>query len=341
MGRCAPRVLTTTNNAGARGYNGPVSDTAMRVPAGHTVQMYWASPEPNVSRSDGGVVLAHLGSAGDDPDRELESILAALGEAVRTDVAPTFLVNNQRTLSLSDLFAPAEPSVDRVMSPVIWTFHHGGAASLCTDSRRVDLVVARMRELATRGVVQTVFVEDPPARAAAPLFERVHELGLSFRRPDTTQEPATILLEVQRPDGTIVCAWAGKPAERTFEKSPGPVMPLRSPRLAPIILDRNRTDNTELLEVLRARTLPLLLMVDAKTGRPPLRGWGNVTAVPAYSDLPSLELAARELGWKPGTFPVAMVDVGALFAQAAAQRIGIAICAYRGDTPVYVLLPSA
>jgi hypothetical protein len=290
------------------------------------------------------VVLANVGCAGDDPDRELEAILRSLSEAVRGDVAPTFLVNAGKPVTVSDLFVPAQPVTMRLESPVLWVFHQGGAASLCGDTRRIDFVLDRMRELKAKQGFQTVYLVERPSRLLLGFVDGIRDVGLEIRRPDARDGSHAVLLEVHRPEGRILSALAGTPdAFATVDTRDEQVIPLRSPYLGRLVLElhaRNNGDVSEIVQALKARTLPLMLIVDPATRGAAQRSFGNQVALPTFSDMPTLQRAAREMGMAANSYGVAMFDARALFAMAEGQRVAVAICAYRESSPVYAVLNS-
>jgi hypothetical protein len=311
------------------------------VPAGHEVTLHRASIEPGVVRSPGGVVLAHFGGAGDEPDHELDAMLRVLAERMRGDVAPAFLVNAETAITVEDLCAPAEPPSTRLESPVLWIFHYGGAAQLCADPRRLDLITERMRALKAQQVFQVVYVVGALARSHASFIERVRDLGIGLRHPDVSDRQHVVLVEVQRPGGTTLSALAGTPDDGATLAPDEPLVAFRSPCLAPLVLDLKRDpDTTEIVRVLKARTLPLLLIGDPKTGGVSFRQFGDTVVIPAFSDLPALQRSAAAIGLAAGSYRVAQMDARMLFELAESKNVSVAICAFRENTQVWAVLPS-
>lgn len=312
-----------------------------RVPPGHHVALYSASTEPSVARTPGGVVVANFGCVGDEPDGELDVVLREVTE-MRESVAPTFLATTAG--AISELFVPAQPRTVRLESPVLWVFHHGGATSVCSDQRREDLIIGRMTALKAQGAFQVVYIVEPSSTMISAFVTRVRELGIETRHPNA-HTAQTVLIEVTRPDGRILCALAG--TIESFGAAAGTgdaqLLPLRSPRLARLILRLHTQPGADLSEVvqeLKRRTLPLLMIVDPGTRRVAHRSFGGTAAWPVFSDLPCLQRAAREMGIAPSAQGVAAFAVPELFALAQAKQLAVAICAYRADEPIYAVIRS-
>lgn len=190
----------------------PGGSTA-RVPEGHEVIVHHAMSEPSVIRTQGGLVLASFGVAGDDQDGELDAILREIGAMLDTPAAPAHLVNVNRDLQVSELFAPADPAVLRFQSPLSWIFHQGSVESLTADPRRLRSVLRAMYEIATREgtpIPQAAYLVDGPSPRTLPFVRLVLGLGLTVKMPDDQEGGLAVLLEVKRPEGPILCVLAGK-----------------------------------------------------------------------------------------------------------------------------------
>ncbi len=312
--------------------------SSITVPDGHRVFLYNATVDPDVSRSRGGVVLANFGALGDDPDGELATVLTAIGKALDSATAPTLV---SRAPDIKGMFAPADPDVVEVRSPVLWIFHDGGVASLCGDAGRVALVLERMRWTASQQIFQAVYLVDAASAPVRAFLDRVRELDIDVRRPDGRQ--AEVLVEVERPEGRVVSALAGPPYDLG-----GAVaddigrLPLRSPLLSRLVRElhaRGDNDLRAIVDALRVRTLPLLVIVDPATRKPLIQRHGTVDVMPVYPDQLMLERAAREMQLPPRSYGIAAMEVRPLF-ELAAGTVPIAICAYREETPIYVVVPS-
>jgi hypothetical protein len=117
----------------------------------------------------------------------------------------------------------------------------------------------------------------------------------------------------------------------------------RAPRLHRLLLavheGGGEAAQRALDEELRARKIPLLVLVDPETREAALREWpSGHLAMPVFPDHASLVTATRELGMAAGSFAAAEMPPRALFDWAARQGWTMAINAYRGpNDPVYVL----
>jgi hypothetical protein len=213
---------------------------------------------------------------------------------------------------------------------------------LCGDKRRVDLIVERMRELKAKQAFQTVYIVEQPSRSILGLVDCIREIGVEIRRPDSRDGSHAVLLEVHRPEGRILSALAGTPdAFASADARDQQLIPLRSPYMGRLVLElhaRNNGDVSEIVQALKARVLPLLLIVDPATRGVAQRSFGNLVALPAFSDMPCLQRAAREMGMAANSYGIAAFDARALFAMAESQRVDVAICAYRESTPVYAVV---
>lgn len=314
-----------------------MTDTTV-VPDGHQVKIHGIHIEPGVTCTEGGVILAHLGSAGDDPDRELAAITTAVDEALQGE-ALTFLANAQ---ALSDLFAPANTPIVQLRSPIVWTFHVGGVASLYADSRRVDALLESMAAPRAQDVLQIVCIVEAPSRPVLEFVERLRQLAIEVRRPGDAR--GSVLAEVKRPEGMMLSALIAGPFESNPVVRDEPLLAYRSPLVGNLVRELHATrssDDSALRAALEARTLPLLLIGDPATRGVMQRNYGNVVAIPTFSDLPSLQRATTEMGMAAGSYGVMALDARALFGMAEAQRSAVALCAYQDGVPVYAMLTSS
>ncbi|MDC3955284.1 hypothetical protein [Polyangium jinanense] len=182
------------------------------VPEGHQLKLFGASPEPCLVRSDGGVWLANLGTASDDPVRELDELSHAVKNALRDEPSRALLADGPGAFRLSDLFAPAEPQVSPTECPVVWTFHQGSAKAWTEAPARLQVLLRHFYRIGRQReprVPQWVYVVDddfPQARAFVGLLGN---LGIPVMRPESEQR--TIVVEVHRPEGMILSALGGQP----------------------------------------------------------------------------------------------------------------------------------
>ncbi|MCV4697971.1 hypothetical protein OFB92_33175, partial [Escherichia coli] len=76
-----------------------------------------------------------------------------------------------------------------------------------------------------------------------------------------------------------------------------------------------------------------------ETRNPLLQRHGTVDVMPVFPDQLMLERAAREMRLPPQSYGIAAMEVRPLF-EMTAGNVPVAICAYRDDKPVYVVVPS-
>jgi hypothetical protein len=191
----------------------PSAPGAPATPEGHQVMAFDALPHPTVLLTKGGVILASFGVAGDDPDRDLDTILRGVGGMLDKEPPPARLVNVNQRFCIDELFAPARPEILPFRTPVSWIFHHGAVASLAADPRRVQALLRAMHTTSTRKggpIQQAAYFVDPPSPETRPFTRLLSGLGVLLKQPDDTEGSLRVMVEVERPDG-ILCVMAGKP----------------------------------------------------------------------------------------------------------------------------------
>lgn len=316
------------------------------VPEGHEVQIYRATAEPRLTRSRGGVWIANLGLGSDEAIVELRAMIQAVEAALdRVGRAPVLLAAGAERLS--DLLAPADPAVASTPGAVLWIVDRGSlAAWIEHPALREELLRwwARLGGGQEAGLRQWVYFLDGTwsgVRLLAPLLAGI---GIEAR---TAGEDGAVLVEVRRPEGTIVSAPMGAPCSLTTtegEAEEEPLAPARAPRLCRLLLDaaqgaRSGEAWRALCEELLRRDAPLVVMASPDGAVAP-RAWpGMDPAVPVYPDLRSVEQAAEDLGMAPGSFGFAAMPPRDLFAWAAGLDSAVALNVYRDpSTPLYVFV---
>jgi|GEM_PF-2022255 len=193
----------------------PPGGNLVRVPDGHEISIYEASIEPGVSRTPGGSVVASLGAAGDDSDRELFAVLRDVEAALRDSASLANFVNVNREMRLAELFAPADLEIFRFRSPVSWVFHRGSVASTIAEPHRLQALLRCMHRICRMEgapIRQAVYLVDPPSPDILPFVRLIRGLGLPLKQPDAQEGGRlAILLEVKRPEGILLCGFSGKP----------------------------------------------------------------------------------------------------------------------------------
>jgi hypothetical protein len=169
--------------------------------------------EPSVQSTTGNVVIAGFGVAGDDPERELTYVLGALDAALREPAGPALVVHVNRELRISELFAPAAPELVQFHAPVHWVFHQGSVAAMAADSRRLQALLRTMHRLRTTAnppISQAVYIVDPPGPQTLPFARLVRGVGIPVKQPDDRDGGFVVLIEVERPEGIVLCVHAGR-----------------------------------------------------------------------------------------------------------------------------------
>jgi len=180
------------------------------VPPGHEVATYQAGFDPGLDRTRGGLLVANLGAAGDEPDRELDDLLRQVEAALREPVQAR-VVKANGPISLSDLFAPSQPQVLTFPSPLNWVFPPGAADSLAADSGRLQRFLRFCHAVGARRnpeIQQAAYFMDGPAPATLALARWLRALGVEIRQP---ADQVPLILEVQRPEGYVLSVLTGPP----------------------------------------------------------------------------------------------------------------------------------
>jgi hypothetical protein len=321
-----------------------VADDTVTVPEGHQVRVIELPFEPRAMRTPAGAIVASLGSASDDPDRELDMVLDGVEREL---VAPAMVdvVAETGRIHMSRLFEPERPKTMSVRSPVTWCFHAGAAASLMASPDRRRKLVDRIQRIRAIATMQDASMVDPTTPAACALAEVLRGLDVDVKQPDTSQGGLAVFIEVSRPGGDTVCVVAGQPVPRGGAPSQDgaiePIVTYRSPHLLQSMLDAQARGNatavilTELLE----RRLPVFVM------RMPdgleLRSFNGEGALPIYADATAVQWAAVDLGKPRDSYEPAPVVVEGAIMQAAKGKLGLAIGLYRDrKTPMYAVVPA-
>jgi hypothetical protein len=337
------------------------------VPDDHEVTVFTMAIEPGVHVTDGNVIIANLGVAGDDGDRELDEVLAAVDTALAKQ-ASAQLVKVSGAFQVSSLFAPNMPETLSVRSPIIWVFHDGSVSSTMASEPRRARVMEFMHRAGKASVPQSVYFIEPAEPSVALFAQHMIGLGVVMRQPDANHSELTILVEVKRPDGVFsVLAGTDIPSEGLEQmykpdvllQVPAEVLvrrlgkleikdkpiAFRSPRLRQRLLDlRGQTDETRmaaLLDELLTRDLPLFLSRNPTSESLEVRVFDGTNVLTAYADVIAVHWAAADLKLAQGSYMAALVDPMSLIKQAATGKLGIAIGAYENrETPLYAVIPA-
>ena len=93
------------------------------VPEGHRVTTTSLSAFPEVVTSVGTARVVHLGVRGDEQGAEVGALFDRVQRELETPAGPVLLCAESRTLS--DLFAPSNPKIQRIPALVVWTGRQG------------------------------------------------------------------------------------------------------------------------------------------------------------------------------------------------------------------------
>jgi hypothetical protein len=311
-----------------------------RVPDGHRITIFRAVPEPGLVATEGGVVLAQLGTGSDDAAMELAELARNVEVALRR---PRRVVLSQHAGPLSSLCTPSDPPVTVVPALVVWIFHSGGVEA---SAGRLEAVVECLRSAsshATPPPSSVAYFVDRVSVHLPALAELLAGAGIHSRH---TEQDGAVLAEVHRPEGVIISALCGSEvvtggtAGGRGETSASALD--RAPRLQRLVLAAIDDDSDNawraLTDELLRREWPLLLIGDS-AGRVSQRRWGgSEAALAAYPDVRSFAFAVEDLR-PPGPVAMAAMRPRALFAWASQLGSAIALNAYRDRArPQYLML---
>lgn len=332
------------------------------VPADHEVTIFSMAIEPGVRTTPGNVIIANLGLASDDGERELDEVLAAVDQAVAAKGSAR-LLDFHGPLQLGDLFAPHEPATLTVTSPVTWVLHDGNVIATMASERRRAALLTTMQRLARERIPQAVYFIDPPEPSVAIFAQHMIGLGVVMRQPDEQGGELAIQIEVKRPDGTItVLAGTDVPldglprvhAPDSLTSLPPQVLKMRVEKLeisdrpiafrAPQLRERilAEPEPAALVTELLARDLPLFLLRKPDSEALDARAFGDVRALPVYADVICMHWAAADLQLTREQYAPGPADIRPLLKHAASEQLGLAIGTYRDrETPIYAVLSPA
>jgi hypothetical protein len=339
-----------------------MADDTILVPDDHEVTVFSMAVEPGVRVTDGNAIIANFGVAGDDGDRELDDVLAAVDKAVAARAEAT-VVDVSGPLLLSSLFAPNMPKTTTVRSPITWVMHDGNVVAIMASERRRAALITFMQRMALEGVPQAVYFIEPPDPAVAVFAQHMIGLGVVMRQPDANDGELLVQLEIKHPDGVYtVLAGAAIPVEglprsiapRSLVPLPPQVLKMRvekleitdkpfafrSPRLREEILAPPQ-DLTAFVHELLARDLPLFVLRKPDSEAIDVRNFGETRALPVYADVICMHWAAADLGLARDAYVPGPADLRRLLEHAGKDGIGLAIGTYRDrESPEYCVLPA-
>jgi hypothetical protein len=187
-------------------------DVAVRVPDGFVVQTWPGELDaPSFTQMDGGVWLASTGPGTDHGVAVLRTLFEAVEAAVRRPLVPVHLVDGAP--HLSELVGAGMPATSAVNSVVIWTLQARSLEGWTDDPERLQELLRRFARIArARGddepTRQAVLVRATVLAETPWVFHLLRGLGLPVRE---LPHDGVALIEVRRPDGTVVSAIPGAP----------------------------------------------------------------------------------------------------------------------------------
>lgn len=347
------------------------SSSSLTVPDDHHVTFHPPDRLPGLGETHGDALIVHLGSPSDEFEAELDALRTPIRQELERraarDPARPVLFATEAT-RLSDLFLPNDPKVVSLAGLVIWTIDAGSAALWRDRTARLEAALAEVSSFRIGGArlrhVSFIKIDLKAQRDGGPLSPKppsgtrslvrlLQRSGVEVRRVPSDGQ---FLVEVCRPDAVIASFrgeiigdlrspddGAGDPRVDDAAHERTGCIVSRAPRLHRLLLAALAAPAidppVELLEELRVRSIPLLVLADAE-GCVAWRSWpGRGVAIPVHPDLDTLERAASELGLGPGQYAVAEASVRELAAWCATRADGrIAICTYDRNQPRHVFL---
>ncbi len=303
------------------------------VPEGHSVVVYDAAAEPAVQRTESGLVLAHFGVGGDDPD-EIFGVAEKADALLRSLPSTSPAIHFARTpRSLSKVFAPASVDTLEVRAGVVWTARQDGLATVLDVPALAERLLAVWQRLSFAHHWLAVADDSWSPTPALDGGLRSAQVGV-FR--SAANDP--VLVEVRRPDGLCIHGFVGQAP--TISTAVAPARPLaRAPRLRRLLLDAVSGGATgPLFQELRGRQTPLVFFVD-KRGVPPTMKWPGEAEpfLPVFGDLRALDRAGRELGAPPQGLAVAAMRPTELSAWARKAGLRVVLGVYPDEGAVRYL----
>jgi hypothetical protein len=329
-------------------------------------------------------VLVDLGIEGTRQRAEVEQLFSEVFVGVGSWNGELNLVAEAGRLS--DLFAPSTPPVAHLRSMVIWTVSQGSFSGFVEQPDTFQSLLRRFHQLATgtRAGPQYLYLCHPDWKNIPALVPLLLGLGIEVRVPDPS---GGVLMEVVRPDGTILSALLGvqlsseRPSDYAavynqkkdaalasndraelahieaierqryapfFQHAQVAAPPLSAPamrdsrlRLLTLRVQQKPDDaaaRAMLFEALLAHERPLLLICDLQKQIPPMR-WGELTAIPVFCDLLSVQLTARQTGAERAGYGIVEMRVPELVRWLLEMGVQAALSAFRDvSSPQYTLI---
>jgi hypothetical protein len=179
------------------------------VPQGHQVHLFQvpSGPEPLLEQSAGGIWFAYMGLGSDDPFEDLDGLLRKLEPQL--DSAPRTVLLAQSVRQVSELFAPADPELQKLPGAIAWLFPDSSVEAWLESPARLQLLLHRLHDLNVRrpSLYQCVYLAGDSGQGGLLLAGLLKGLGIEVHKPDARQ--GHFLMEVQRPEGVVLSALMG------------------------------------------------------------------------------------------------------------------------------------
>lgn len=153
-------------------------------------------------------MIVDLGVGCDELHEVLEKLLDEVDAALAGDAGRVLL--SMHAGPLSDLFAPSEPEVRPIAGMVLWILHPGSLTRWIEDPSRLQTLLRRIHRMHTarRPLVRQCVYWMGEAEGGSRLdLELLRGLGLEMRLPE---KDGVVLVEVERPEGRVLSALAGR-----------------------------------------------------------------------------------------------------------------------------------
>jgi hypothetical protein len=293
------------------------------VPEGHLLEVTVATPLPKLVVRRGGWV-AELGSSSDAVEEELDAIIAEV-DALVAKPREGRVVMARGGVEMQEMFAPGNPEVMALPCVLLWVIDPNALVTPALVGKLVD-------QLRKHQIPQTVFVRESESPHARAVIAAIQSLDIGVRQLEMPDLP--VLVEVTRPDDTLISMIFGRPLDRMpLAGLPGGMSPsvARAPKLRSLLLAARSASRKELYAALGAREIPLVAIGDPDKGVR-RRTWDDgFTALPVHADRSSLLQTARELGLAPESFKIMEMVPRELFAFAAKNGWAVAINVFDDD----------
>ncbi len=259
------------------------------VPKGHSVQVTTPSPLPYVERSPGRMLVAHLGTLGEDQAWDVRMLFNDVPTMLRDFAGVVRLVHLESEVKLSDVVQGTGLEVAPVEPGVVWTSFDGSFDGMTPAE------VGRL--FADLAAPQWLFMPTSPWPGNDDYVRALEDAGVSIR---TQGADHSVLIEVSRPDGSVDVLLGGRSGVAFDENAAAPWSAGTSWRAGEIrrlmlaVYGRGNDDEWDrLFAALLERDRPALFLATSD-GRVTPSDWDGTSALPVFLDHMSLSIAVRQ-----------------------------------------------